>query len=194
MNKNFYLVDTLLKASKEVSVEFKKGLILVLLAIGTETVTASNYEGAIQEIENPVPEVTLQDSNIRLSFDANTGFSETEWDFQTTDDLKDSLMAHRGELLSETELKEYSAVADQLPFIGIKDSMVTYEPEEKQVSYHLLVKSGMVVHLTQYFTPPKDQVVYSIEHGDDLMIAGHAPIEEFGTYLNQVLAEYMSKI
>ena len=74
------------------------------------------------------------------------------------------------------------------------DGSQHYEPEEKQVSYHLLVKSGMVVHLTQYFTPPKDQVVYSIEHGDDLMIAGHAPIEEFGTYLNQVLAEYMSKI
>ena len=193
MNKNFFRVEAFLKMPKEVYVNFRQGLVLILMAAGTEMTVASDYEGRMQDNDNPVSEITLQNSNVRLSFNSNHISAETEWKFQTVEDLSESLMKHRGDNLSDEDMREFESVARQLPEIGVKDSMVTYEQGNRQISYHLLTKQGMVVHLTQYFNPPKDQVVYSIEQGDKLLVAGHAPVEKFGNYLNSVLIEYSRK-
>ena len=192
MSYNFFRVETVLTMPKKIFVEFRQGIVLILMAVSTESVAASDYEGIMYDSDNAVSEITLQDSNIRLSFNNNSAV-EAEWKFQSIDDLSESLMMHRGENLSDEDMRDFKFVAGQLPEIGIKDSMVTYEREDRQISYHLLTKHGLVAHLTQYFNPPKDQIVYSIEQGGDFLVAGHAPVEGFGDYLSRVLIEYSQK-
>ena len=194
MSKNYFRVETFLKMPEEVRVKFRKGLFLILMTAGAETAVASDYEGVMQDSDGPVSEITLQDSGARLSFSSNHVSTETEWIFQTADDLKESLMMHRGETLSPEDMREFEYIASQLPAIGIKESMVTYEQEDRQISYHLLTKDGMVAHLSQYFNPPKDQIVYSVEQGDNLLVAGHAPTEGFGEYLAEVLTKCSQKV
>ena len=193
MSKSYFRVETLLKMPKEVRVKFRQGLVLILMTAGTEAAVASDYEGTFQGRSYPVSEITLQESNVRLSLNNNLFPESARWEYQTAEDLNDSLMTHRGEALSSEDMKEFEFIAKQLPAIGIKESMVTYEPEDRQISYHLLTKEGLVTHLTQYFNPPKDQIVYSVELGDNLLTAGHTSIEGIGDYLTKVLTKCSQK-
>ena len=122
------------------------------------------------------------------------GFKETEPAeqaesfFQTAENLFSSLEEHRLNLMSATDIDNFWAVAKEVSYLDFTDSMVCYEPYDKQITYDILDKSGLVLHLTQYVDElKKDQVVFSVERNTRFLVAGHTSVEGMGKHLQTIL-------
>ena len=95
--------------------------------------------------------------------------------------------------MSPNDLDGFWTVAKEMTILDFTDSMVCYEPEDRQITYDVLDKSGLVLHVTQYLDHPKDQVVYSIEKDAKFLMAGHTPIKNMGLYLDRVIKDILKK-
>lgn len=107
------------------------------------------------------------------------------------DRLLNSLMRHRGNMLSDEEMKAFHVVADQIAEIGFTDAMVCYnDGDDPQIVYDLVMKENLVVHITQYFTDPVDQIVYHIEKDHKPLFASHLPIDNFKKRLKSMVGSF----
>ena len=104
-----------------------------------------------------------------------------------TDRLQASLMIHRGGLLQNDQIAGFKQVASQLQDLKVADVFVRYNEAEHHISYDLLLDNDLILHLTQYFDQPSDQLVYSIERDDSFLRVGYAPIEGFGRFIAEVI-------
>lgn len=86
-----------------------------------------------------------------------------------------------------SEMNTFRSVAEQVSNINFTDSMVCYDEVDRQVTFDLLTMTGMILHLTQYFEEPTDQVVYSVERNGKFLCAGYLPIANFSSQLLEVI-------
>lgn len=153
-------VDIWLELPKSAFVQLKKGIKILLFSVGlglSSPLYGFNGEESIAPAEKQ-PVVA----------------------YQTENDLYASLMTHRAEQMQPDDLNEFWAVAKEITWLDFTDSMVCYEPEDRQLTYDILDKSGLILHLTHYLDNPKGQVVFSIERDASFLVAGHTPIEKLG--------------
>lgn len=170
MSSNFRSVEVLLGLPKDAFVQLKNGLKILLFSVGM-TIPTPSY--GYSDIE---PTTQIIESS-----------------FQTEQDLFSSLSIHRANQMSPNDLDGFWTVAKEMTILDFTDSMVCYEPEDRQITYDVLDKSGLVLHVTQYLDHPKDQVVYSIEKDAKFLMAGHTPIKNMGLYLDRVIKDILKK-
>lgn len=185
MSKVFLQVDDWADKHKDDFVRLKKGLKIRLFAVAMGAIcTLSGYsynlraDNAAMDVQLPQTEIC-----IRLESNQDTGIIS----IQERASLYNSLMEHRGEQMSPSEMVAFHAVASQVQEIGFTDSMVCYDGDDRQVTFDLLTQAGLILHLTQYFEDPTDQIVYSIERDGKFLRAGHLPINGFSSQLSEVL-------
>ena len=170
MSSNFRSVEVWLELPKSAFVQLKNGLKILLFSVGL-TVSTPSY--SYSDIA-PTPQMI-------------------ESDFQTEQDLFSSLNIHRADQMLSDDLDGFWTVAKEITFLNFTDSMVCYEPEDRQITYDILDKSGLVLHITQYLDYPKDQVVYSIEKDARFLMAGHTPIKNMGVHLDRVVKDLLKE-
>ena len=180
MSKEFVKVEKLLNAPNGILVKFKKGLIILLFAVATEAIAKPDYNYILGDIA-PSSQVSLPKTEVDIQLENNLG---TE---QNTMQLYNSLMKHRGEILTPNEMLGFWSVAKQVSEIEFQDSMVCYDEEDHQITYDLLTPTGTIVHLTQYYEDPTDQVVFSVEKDGKFVYAGHLPLYGFSTPLLKII-------
>lgn len=171
MSSNFRSVEVWLELPKSAFVQLKNGLKILLFSVGVSISTPSY---AYSDIE---PTTQIIENN-----------------YQTEQDLFSSLSMHRADQMNSNDMDGFWTVAKEITFLDFKDSMVCYEPEDRQITYDILDKSGLVLHITQYLDHPKDQVVYSIEKDAKFLIAGHTPINNMGPHLDRVVKDLLKEI
>lgn len=93
--------------------------------------------------------------------------------------LEGSLSRHHGEHLSADEMSAFKNVVAEIKGLPFVDSLVRYNMRERHITSDLLMDDGFLVHLTQYFEEPTDQLVYSIERDGRFLRSGCAPLEGF---------------
>lgn len=182
MSKDFLRVDEWVHEHKSVFVKLKKGLRILLFSVSTSTMVGitspvSGYEYNLCA-ENTVTDVQLPQTGINLRLERNC---------QECVPLFNSLMKHRGDLMTRSEKDAFGTVAAQVSKIGFTDAMVCYDEDDKQVTFDLLTSAGVILHLTQYFEEPTDQVVYSVERNGKFLCAGHLPVNGFSSQLSEVV-------
>ena len=191
MSSNFISVKTLLELPRNEFVQLKNGIkILLFTVIGISVATPSySYNDVKPEVST---EARVGD-NLGISLENNELAIDTETCYQTEQDLYSSLQLHRSELMHPNDLDGFWTVAKEVASLDFTDSMVCYEPDDRQITYDILDKSGLVLHLTQYLDNPKDQVVYSIEKDARFLLAGHTQIKGMGVYLQQAINELLKE-
>lgn len=174
MNKVFLRANDWMNDHKGVFVELKKGLRIMLFSVAMTAMPASGYEYNLCA-ECTATQVVLPQTDINIRLERNDA------------PLLGSLMRHRGDMMTPSEMEAFRAVAGQVSTIGFTDSMVCYNEEDRQVTFDLLTPAGLILHLTQYFEKPTDQVVYSVERNGKFLCAGHLPADGFSSQLSEIV-------
>lgn len=169
MSSTYRSVEVLLELPKSAFVQLKNGLKILLFSVGITVPTPSYGYSDIS------PATQVIESN-----------------FQTEQDLYSSLCLHRADRLQPGDVEEFWSVAKEISFLDFTDSMVCFEPDDRQITYDILDKSGLVLHITHYLDNPRDQVVYSIEINSRFLLAGHTPIKNMGIRLDQVIKDLLN--
>ena len=190
MSSNFISVQTLLGLPKNEFVQLKNGIKILLFTVGLSVATPSY---GYKDLRPEVSTETRVGDNLGISLEDNNLAIDSENCYQTEQDLYTSLQLHRSELMHPYDLDGFWTVAKEVTSLDFTDSMVCYEPEDRQITYDILDKSGLVLHLTQYLDNPKDQVVYSIEKDGRFLLAGHTQIKGMGVYLQQAINELLKE-
>lgn len=190
MSSNFISVKTLLELPKNEFVQLKNGIKILLFSVGFSVATPSY--GYI-DLKPEVSTETRVGDNLGISLENNDLSIDSEICYQTEQDLYTSLQLHRSELMHSNDMDGFWNVAKEVTWLDFTDSMVCYEPDDRQITYDILDKSGLVLHLTQYLDNPKDQVVYSIEKDARFLLAGHTQIKNLGEYLQQAINELLKE-
>lgn len=184
MSKIFLQVCDWTDRHKGDFVKLKKGLKIRLFAVAVGTMCALSSYGYNLCAGNTATDIQLPQTEISIRLESNQdAVSSIEGDSS----LYASLMKHRGDQMSSSEMDAFNAVARQVQEISFTDSMVCYDEDDRHVTFDLLIKTGMMLHLTQYFEEPTDQVVYSIERDGKFLRAGHLPINSFSSQLSEIL-------
>lgn len=184
MDINFKPAKILLEMPNEVFVNLKKGVKIVLFVVGMGLSTPSyGHKGIVPPSLN---DVQLEASDLEISLATVKNIV-----YQSKEDLFLSLKEHRLEKMEPSYIDSFWSVANEVTWLDFTDSMVCYEPEDKQITYDLLDKSGLILHITQYLDKPKDQVVYSIEKDARFLLAGHTPIKDMGVRLKQAVNDLL---
>jgi hypothetical protein len=191
MNIKYNRGEVYIRMPNEVFVRLKKGVTIFLFAVGVG-ITAPTYghEGIAPPVLN---EVQLGASDIEISLAVNDISKISSGIYQTEENLFSSLQEHRADMMTQPDLEEFWTVSKEVTFLDFTDSMVCFEPDDRQITYDILDKSGLVLHLTQYLDNPKDQVVYSIEKNGRFLLAGHTQIKGMGVYLQQAINELLKE-
>ena len=162
---NYNSVEIWLELPKSAFVQLKKGIKILLFSVGLGLSSPlygfNGLESTATEEKQPITA------------------------FQTEKDLFTSLQTHRAEQMKPDDMTEFWAVAKEITWLDFTDSMVCYEPEDRQLTYDILDKSGLILHLTHYLDNPKGQVVFSIEKDAKFLVAGHTSIAKLGIRLQQ---------
>lgn len=190
MSSNFISVQTLLGLPKNEFVQLKNGIKILLFTVGLSVATPSY---GYKDLKPEVSTETRVGDNLGISLEDNNLVIDSENCYQTEQDLYTSLQLHRSELMHPYDLDGFWTVAKEVTSLDFTDSMVCYEPDDRQITYDILDKSGLVLHLTQYMENPKDQVVYSIEKDGRFLLAGHTQIKDMGVYLQQAINELLKE-
>ena len=179
-------VRTLLELPKNEFVQLKNGIKILLFAVaGASSAAPPSY--GYKDVEPEVSTEARVGEDLDISLEDNELAIGTEMRYQTESDLYSSLQLHRLELMSSDYLDSFWDVAKEVEELDFTDSMVCYEPDDRQITYDILDKSGLVLHLTQYLDSPKDQIVYSIEREARFLLAGHTQIKDMGLYFQQAI-------
>lgn len=93
--------------------------------------------------------------------------------------LEKSLLRHQGEKLNSEEMAAFKHAIEEIKGLPFKDALVRYNERSRYITSDLLMEDGLMVHLSQYFEQPTDQLVYSIEHNARFLRTGHAPLDGF---------------
>ena len=93
--------------------------------------------------------------------------------------LQDSLSRHKGNLLSTEQHKAFRMLVDEIKALNFKDALARYNDKAKHITCDLLMDDGLLVHITQYFEEPTDNIVYSVEREADFLRTGYAPLDGF---------------
>ena len=191
MNIQYNRGEVYIRMPNEIFVRLKKGVTIFLFAVGMG-ITAPTYghEGIAPPALN---EVQLGTSDVEISLATNDISKISSGIYQTEENLFLSLQNHRADMMSKPDLDGFWTVAKEVTWLDFTDSMVCYEPDDRQITYDILDKSGLVLHLTQYLDSPKDQVVYSIEKDARFLLAGHTQIKDMGVYLQQAINELLKE-
>ena len=160
MSYKFNSIEVWLGLPKSAFVQLKNGIKILLFTVG---LGLSSPLYGFNGVDNP---------------EASDVHSDVV--FQTEKDLFSSLQMHRAEEMSKADIDDFWSVAKEIAWLDFTDSMVCYEKEDRQITYDILDKSGLVLHLTHYLDNPKGHVVYSIERNARFFVAGHTPIAELG--------------
>ena len=179
MRKEFVKVENYLNATNGIYVNLKKGLSILLFAVATEVIATPNYDYILGDC-NSSSQVSLPKTDVDIQLENNFGTIQNK-------QLYESLMMHRGDLLTPNEILNFWSVAKQVSEIEFKDSMVCYDEGDRQITYDLLTPRDTIVHLTQYYEEPTNQVVFSIERDNRFLYAGHLPFYNFSTQLLEII-------
>lgn len=95
------------------------------------------------------------------------------------DMLEKSLMRHQGEKLNLEEMTAFKTASEEIKVLPFKDALVRYNELSRHITSDLLLEDGLMVHLSQYFEQPTDQLVYSVEREARFLRTGHAPMDGF---------------
>lgn len=190
MSSNFISVKTLLELPKNEFVQLKNGIKILLFSVGLSVATPSY---GYKDLKPEVSTESRVGDNLGISLENNDLLIDSEVCYQTEQDLYTSLQLHRSELMHSNDMDSFWSVAKEVTWLDFTDSMVCYEPDDRQITYDILDKSGLVLHLTQYLDSPKDQVVYSIEKDARFLLAGHTQIKDMGVYLQQAINELLKE-
>lgn len=185
MNIEYLQGEILLKMPNEVFYNLKKGVKIFLFMVGMGIPSTSyGHEGIVPPVLN---EVQLEASEVEISLASVNKCEGVHSIYQTEDNLFSSLKEHRYDMMTPSDVDGFWTVAKEVNWLDFTDSMVCYEPEDRQITYDILDKSGLVLHLTQYLDNPRDQVVFSIEKDANFLMAGHTPIKEMGVNLQRAI-------
>ena len=157
-------IESLYRATKKFlkRVELKiGGLALVLfLSIETpfshETTCLDNQQDVI---ENVIRSANIQDKRAYM--------------------LEKSLLRHQGENLNSEEMTAFKYAVEEIKGLPFKDALVRYNERSRYITSDLLMEDGLMIHLSQYFEKPTDQLVYSVERNAQFLRTGHAPMDGF---------------
>lgn len=189
MNIDFKPAKILLEMPNEVFVSFKNGVKIFLFVVGMGLSTPSyGHRGIVPPSLNGIQ---LEASDLEISLASVNKTECSQPIYQSAEDLFSSLKEHRIEMMEPSDIDGFWSVANEVTWLDFTDSMVCYEPEDKQITYDLLDKSGLVLHITQYLNNPKDQVVYSIEKDARFLLAGHTPIKDMGVKLKRAVNDLL---
>ena len=183
-------VQTVLGLPNNEFVQLKNGIKILLFTVGLSVATPSY---GYKDLKLEVPTETRVGDNVGISLEDNNLVIDSEYCYQTEQDLYTSLQSHRSELMHSNDMDGFWNVAKEVTQLDFTDSMVCYEPDDRQITYDILDKSGLVLHITQYMENPKDQVVYSIEKDGRFLLAGHTKIKDMGVYLQQAINELLKE-
>lgn len=194
MNKNTQSVEHYISHSylKEVKVKIKKGITIILFAVSMETMAMPCFD-TYTPIDNTAELIVSGSENSTSdgSGRENTSISLSLCDnpISVSDKLRASLMNHRGSLMSVEQMESFNQLASLLQGVVVKDVLVRYNETDHHVSYDLLLNQNLILHLTQYFDQPTDQLVYSVERENQFIKAGYAPFERFDEFIKEVVDE-----
>lgn len=173
-------VETILRLPSEAFVQLRNGIKILLFSVGVALSTPSyGYD-----VHAAKPIETRLGDDIDISLDNNV-YLVPDISYQTEKDLYSSLQQHRGDQMCCDDIDGFWTVAKEVSFLNFTDSMVCYESEDRQITYDILDKTGVVLHITQYLDSPKDQVVFSIEKNATFLAAGHTQVKGMGLKLQQ---------
>jgi hypothetical protein len=184
MSRNFTSVKVFLELPKKDFVQLKNGIKILLFTVGLSFSAPSYGHSDVNPVQSTETRVV---DNLSISLVDNDLSLVPETSYQTEYDLFSSLQIHRSEQMQPGDMDDFWTVAKEIAWLDFTDSMVCYEPEDRQITYDILDKSGLVLHITQYMDKPKDQVVFSIEKDTRFLIAGHTPIQNLGHKLQLVV-------
>lgn len=191
MNKNVKSVEQYVAYNsnrKRVEVKINKVLTIFLFSVGMTAATAETvYNLGMPKGE--ATEITLMQQQDVVKEVLTINLSLRDNITGVTDRLQASLMIHRGGLLLNDQIAEFKQVVSQLQDLKVADAFVRYNETEHHISYDLLLDNDLILHLTQYFDQPSDQLVYSIERDDTFIRVGYAPIEGFGRFISEFIDE-----
>ncbi len=182
MKKNFKSVEVVLSLPHDAFVNLRNGIKIFLFSVSLG-ISLPSY--CARDINPSLQTGTQLDSDLTISLDSNSLSEDIK--YQNKTNLFSSLESHRIEMMSDDDINSFWSVAEQIETLNFTDSMVCYEPREREVTYDILDKSGLILHLTQYLDKPKEQVVYSIEKDANFLAAGHTHIKTLGVKLQQVI-------
>ena len=183
MSKFFLQVDDWANKHKDDFVRLKNGLKILLFTVAAETICITSGYAYNLCTEISATDVQLPQAELCIRLESN----QSPASVRESSPLYVSLMEHRGKQMTPSEMDAFHSVANQVQEIGFTDFMVCYDEEDRQVTFDLLTQAGLVLHLTQYFEEPTDQVVYSIERDGQFLCAGHLPFNSFSLQLSEVL-------
>ena len=95
------------------------------------------------------------------------------------DMLEKSLLRHQGEKLNSEERATFKYVVEEIKGLPFKDALVRYNERSRYITSDLLMEDDLMIHLSQYFEQPTDQLVYSVERDARFLRTGHAPMDGF---------------
>ena len=192
MNKNVKSVEQFVAYTSnikrsEVKVKINKAITIILFSVGMTVASAETvYNLALPKDETA--EITLmQQQDVAKEVVPIINLSLRDNITGVTDRLQTSLNNHRGGLLSYEQVSAFKQVASQLQDLKVVDAFVRYNKTELHISYDLLLDNNLILHLTQYFDQPSDQLVYSVERNDSFIKAGYAPIDGFGGFIAEII-------
>lgn len=183
MNKNIKSVGQYVAYTsylQKIEVKIKKDLTIILFAVSLGATASPCYD-----IYTPV--VDVAEALVNTQTDLSLSLRDNTSDISAK--LHTSLMAHRGNLLSTKQMESFHQVEAQIQCLNVTEVLVRYNDTKHHLSYDMLLDNQLILHLTQYFDQPMDQLVYSIERDDRFIKAGHAPIEGFGGFILKVVDE-----
>ena len=191
MNKNVKSVEQYVAYNsnrKRFEVKINKVLTIFLFSVGMTAATAETvYNLGLPKDE--AAEITLMQQQDVVKEVPTINLSLRDNITGVSDRLQASLMIHRGGLLLNDQIAKFKQVVSQLQDLKVADAFVRYNETEHHISYDLLLDNDLILHLTQYFDQPSDQLVYSIERDDIFRRVGYAPIEGFGRFISEVIDE-----
>ena len=180
MDITYRSVETILELPSEAFVQLRNGIKILLFSVGMALSTPSyGYD-----VHAAKPIETRLGNDIDISLDNNV-YLVPDISYQSEKDLYSSLQQHRGAQMCCNDIDGFWTVAKEVSLLKFTDSMVCYESEDRQITYDILDKTGVVLHITQYLDSPKDQVVFSIEKNATFLTAGHIPVKGMGLKLQQ---------
>lgn len=192
MNKNVKSVEQYVAYNsnrKRFEVKINKVLTIFLFSVGMTAATAETVFN-LGLPKDEAAEITLMQQQDVVKEEVPTiNLALRNNIAGITNRAQASLMIHRGGLLSNDQIAGFKQVSSQLQDLKVADVFVRYNETEHYISYDLLLDNDLILHLTQYFDQPSDQLVYSIEKDDLFIKAGYAPIEGFGGFIAEVIKE-----
>lgn len=173
---------------KRFEVKIKKGITIFLFAVGMTSTAAPIFDIGLQRDQTAEITLVQQYDALREETPIIT-LSLRDNITSNSDKLYQSLLMHGGGLLSTEQKTGFNQVANQLQTLNITDVFVRYNETEHHITFDLLLENNLILHLTQYYNQPSDQLVYSIEKNDLFVKAGYTPIEGFGRFIARVIDE-----